>query len=1280
MRLIFLLVALWLPSAVVAQTYLFAELKGSPNMNIQGWNLVGDARVGDTDGDPNFDSDELILCNPINNTNGACFFRQPVNVSECQKWAAEFEYRIFDGNAADGIAFCFLANPPTGYIRGGGIGIPTQPLGLMVVVDTWLNCPGTTAVPKLEIRYGDGNINYSECPQPAQPTSATIPELRSPNYNKLRITYDRGNINVFFNDRLALSGFYRISFSGYFGLTASTGGFNDRHSVRNFSLYTYKPIVSPPNAGGDRTICSGQTVSLGVEPQAGDPYKYSWLPRTGLDNPNIANPKLTLTNTSRLPQRYTYFVTKDSLLNDTLCAYSDAVEVVVMPKGAYAGEDVRVCSGESRRIGAQAVEGYRYTWSPATGLDVPTSANPSVRLTNNTNTPQTFTYVVTSFHPTFRCSDTDTVKVTVMPSRVNAGADLRLCANERRTIGTAQQPEVTYQWTPTNGLSNPNIANPTVSLPNTTADSLTVRYILTATQNGCLARDTVQVVVLPPLKADAGADQNLCPNGKVIIGSKAIAGATYTWSPSEGLSDPKVAAPEVFFPLKSYTAGTKTYILTVKKGNCTATDTVKVQLLPLPITEVAKNVLICSGDSVRIGGKAVAGATYRWQPTAGLSDSTLANPWLKLNAATQNRYIVTSRLNGCVTADTIQVTVNQTFSKPTLYGTASVCPNTAGVSYSVRNADARALYRWTVKGGTIVSGQNTDSVRVNWGSASEAWIKAEVSNALGCSKGADSLAVTIFPLLKPQLPESPLQSDTLCLNDAQNVRYEVPLANGSVYTWGVSAGGEILSGQGSARIQVRWKSVGVGRVWISEAAGNGRCFGRSDTLQVLIAPMPNIPVISGATQVCESQQTWLYHTKGFALSRFKWAITGGEIVKTQTDSVWVRWPKAATGSLSVVETSALGCMGSEAKLPIVVNPLPQTRRLSSDSVICVRLEQPLTYRVSASERAIYQWKVEGGKIVSGDSTAQVSILWDKQTFPKRLSVVEQSAAGCQGAPVTFSLYTDRTQILIRSVSIEKQNIALRFRITGTPNLPRNFVVSRRVRGQTDWTNMRTVTATDTLLIDNNLSVSNTIYEYRIATADNTCAAETVVHNSLVLSVKGNEAESSLALDWNAYQGWPQVDRYEIWRKTDDLDQFTLYKTVSGSWLQYSDFSAAEAFRHCFKIKAVGSGESAWSNEMCVDFTHQLTAPNVITPNGDGKNDRFVIPKLPLYPRHRFRLFDRWGKEVYATDTYANDWAATDRPSGVYFWVLEVQGIPDSQVPPRRETFQLKGWLQILRDE
>lgn len=47
--------------------------------------------------------------------------------------------------------------------------------------------------------------------------------------------------------------------------------------------------------------------------------------------------------------------------------------------------------------------------------------------------------------------------------------------------------------------------------------------------------------------------------------------------------------------------------------------------------------------------------------------------------------------------------------------------------------------------------------------------------------------------------------------------------------------------------------------------------------------------------------------------------------------------------------------------------------------------------------------------------------------------------------------------------------------------------------------------------------------------------------------------------------------------------------------------------------------------------------NVLTPNGDGKNDRLVIPDIEKFPGNRLVVFDRAGREIYRASPYRNEW-------------------------------------------
>ena len=65
-------------------------------------------------------------------------------------------------------------------------------------------------------------------------------------------------------------------------------------------------------------------------------------------------------------------------------------------------------------------------------------------------------------------------------------------------------------------------------------------------------------------------------------------------------------------------------------------------------------------------------------------------------------------------------------------------------------------------------------------------------------------------------------------------------------------------------------------------------------------------------------------------------------------------------------------------------------------------------------------------------------------------------------------------------------------------------------------------------------------------------------------------------------------------------------------------------------------------------------PTSFSPNGDGFNDFYVIHGISLYPKNIFKVFNRWGNEVYSTEDYTNiEWQGQNSdgeelPVGTYF--------------------------------
>ncbi|MEX0884187.1 MAG: gliding motility-associated C-terminal domain-containing protein, partial [Cyclobacteriaceae bacterium] len=84
-------------------------------------------------------------------------------------------------------------------------------------------------------------------------------------------------------------------------------------------------------------------------------------------------------------------------------------------------------------------------------------------------------------------------------------------------------------------------------------------------------------------------------------------------------------------------------------------------------------------------------------------------------------------------------------------------------------------------------------------------------------------------------------------------------------------------------------------------------------------------------------------------------------------------------------------------------------------------------------------------------------------------------------------------------------------------------------------------------------------------------------------------------------------------------------------------------------------------------------PNVIKPDGDGKNDQFIIRATHKYERISLLIFNRWGDMVFSADDYENSWEAAGLQGGTYYYQLK--GISQNG-----KEKQYKGWLQVIKDK
>ena len=111
----------------------------------------------------------------------------------------------------------------------------------------------------------------------------------------------------------------------------------------------------------------------------------------------------------------------------------------------------------------------------------------------------------------------------------------------------------------------------------------------------------------------------------------------------------------------------------------------------------------------------------------------------------------------------------------------------------------------------------------------------------------------------------------------------------------------------------------------------------------------------------------------------------------------------------------------------------------------------------------------------------------------------------------------------------------------------------------------------------------------------------------------------------------------------------------------------------------GLAENGCRNEdsvrINIDYRDNLYVPSAFTPNGDGKNDVFRVSNITFQKLQEFRVFNRWGQEIFST-TDANkgwdgSWKGVPQDMGSYQYLIRV-AYPDGYI----ETY--KGNVTLIR--
>lgn len=861
-----------------------------------------------------------------------------------------------------------------------------------------------------------------------------------------------------------------------------------------------------------------------------------------------------------------------------------------------------------------------------------------------------------------------------------------ICFGKSTTIGAnpsggSPGPGYSYTWSPPAGLSCTACANTTATPTSTTIYTFTVTDI-----NGCTAKDSVEIVVIPLPTVFAGPDDTICSGQSAALNATGNS-VSYVWSPATGLSNPNISNP-VATP-----SFTTTYSVTGTNANgCSNTDMVKVNVVSSPTVNVSlSTTTVCSGATVFLNSSSNA-TSFSWSPSVGLSCSTCLSPSASATVTTSYTLTVTSA-NGCTKSDSVNIFTNPrpfpTFvtNEPSCFGMCdgqSTATPSAGTSpftyswitsptqttqtatglcdtiYTVYVVDAKGcsasgtvtvteptvldMTLTPTSAGCICNGTVSSTPQGGTPPYNYLWsttpVQQTTSTATGLCAGNYSVTVTDVNgcsdthsdsvSQSPPVVVSVSQSTTICSGDGTTLSASVSGSASISYNWF----------PGNFTTDTISVSPTINTTYTVIASDNSTGCSDTDFVFVAVVQTP-IVSITGNDTICSGGTTLL---TGSGSGIYLWSTN------QTTTSISVAPSVSTIYSLTVTATSGNTSCADVDSFSVAVISSPVISVYQKYDTICFGLSFDT---LIASGGSSYTW-VPGPQtgdtiVVSPDITTTYTVYVSNSNGCTGISTVTVAVQGGFLPPVVTGIfsYCDGDSILPVNVT--------------PPTLPPAIVV------WFDSTSTQ-IAAGNIFFPPQNLSVGATSYLAIQGTSDQCVSNPTVVTftiNPLPIADAGNNITicSGHTAQLNATGGTTY-----LWSPSTYLNQANIFNPSSNPDSTFSYEVLVSDGNNCRDRDSV-------TVYIAVNDTCRIHIYNVLSPNGDGDNDTWWIDGINLFPDNFVEIFNRWGNSVWHAKHYDNKrvfWrgqndAGQPLPAGTYYYVIDIKDLG-----------RFSKWVELLR--
>jgi len=270
--------------------------------------------------------------------------------------------------------------------------------------------------------------------------------------------------------------------------------------------------------------------------------------------------------------------------------------------------------------------------------------------------------------------------------------------------------------------------------------------------NRALSAKEVNQIYSEKFIVNAGADKTIVCSDTVKLDSVKTTYSgngvlRYKWTPSTGLNNDTIARPTCT------TINNITYtVKVITPEGSTASDRVNVSVSFSPINTSTIYKYITCGQSVKFdstktnytGTKALK---YKWSPSKGLDNDTIASPTCTISQSTNYSVTITAP-GGCSTTGNVNVSVYSDYSYLNINKTVS-CGDTIKLSVPTTGLNDKGIlkYKWTP-----ATGLNSDTIAYPIAKLTSNMVYSyTVTTSLGCTAATGYVYITFTKTNKPEI-------------------------------------------------------------------------------------------------------------------------------------------------------------------------------------------------------------------------------------------------------------------------------------------------------------------------------------------------------------------------------------------------------------------------------------------------------------------------------------------------------------------------------------------------